>query len=74
MSVGRTRTPHRDALEKAVRYAEEAEHCDAAQQYEDRDVRLRFAQVWGTIALASRPTGPEGTGVATPRTRKTITE
>jgi len=63
MSVGRSRTPHRDALEKAVRYAEEAEACDAAQHYEDRDVRLRFALVFATIANASRPLSPEGTGL-----------
>lgn len=62
MSVGRARTPHRDALDKAVRYAEEAEACDAAQHYEDRDVRLHFAAVWAAIANASRPSGPEVSG------------
>ncbi|AWY07300.1 hypothetical protein SEA_ARACELI_61 [Streptomyces phage Araceli] len=72
MSVGRSRTPHRDALEKAVRYAEEAEACDAAQHYEDRDVRLRFASVWATIALASRPLAPEGTGLRRTTTPKEI--
>lgn len=69
MSVGRARTPHRDALDKAVRYAEEAEACDAAQHYEDRDVRLRFASVWATIALASRPQALEASlqRTATPK-------
>lgn len=56
MSVGRTRTPHRDALEKATQYATEAEHLDSAGKFDDRDVRLWFAQVWAQIATAARPT------------------
>jgi hypothetical protein len=68
---GRTRPGalHRDALNKAVRYAEEAEACDSAQHYEDRDVRLHFAAVWANIALASRPpgTGPAQTMTTNPK-------
>ena len=63
MAFGRARTPHRDALEKAQRYAEEAEACDAAQHFEDRDVRLHFAAVFAAIAIASRPSGPEISGL-----------
>lgn len=55
MIRSQTRTPHRSALEKAVRYAEEAEHLDSAGEYDDRDVRLKFAEVWAAIANASRP-------------------
>jgi hypothetical protein len=48
-------TPHRVALENAKRYADEAEHCDAGGQPDDRDVRLKFATAWALIAIASRP-------------------
>lgn len=58
MTSNRMRTPHQDALAKAFMFANEAEHLDTAGKFDDRDVRLWFAQVWAQIATAARPTCP----------------
>jgi hypothetical protein len=56
-------SPHRVALENAIRYVEEAEHCDSGGQPEDRDVRLKFAKAWALIALASKETANDQSGM-----------
>lgn len=48
-------TTYREALQSAVRCVHEAEHCDSTGEFDDRDVRLTFAQVWAQIATAARP-------------------
>lgn len=54
-------TTYREALENAVRWATDAERCDSAGEFDDRDVRLHFAQVWAQIATAARPVLQPGT-------------
>ena len=58
------RTPHREALHRAWKAAEQVEHCDAKGEYESRDYYVRTASMWALIALAEKG----GTGAMPPAT------